>query len=335
MVTQKTKDLLVQIRHSVQVRLDAELVDPSGACRLFNGFTESDSDLVIEQFADTLVILDHSDQETNFDFPEIQETILKTIPSTRCVLVKKRRSTDSEARNGKLTFGEKPAGEIQENGVRYAINLRLNQDSSFYMDTRHLRSWLKHRSAGWKVLNCFAYTGSLGAASLAGGATRVCQLDLSRKFLSLARKTYSLNDFKVDDADFLIGDFFRITASLRREATQFDCVILDAPFFSMTTRSRLETQKDSIRLINKVRPLVRDGGRLVAVNNSLFLSGEEYLRSLNALELDDCLEIEEIIPIPPDVTGFPRTIIRRPPADTAPFNYPTKIAILKVSKRDQ
>jgi len=46
------------------------------------------------------------------------------------------------------------------------------------------------------------------------------------------------------------------------------------------------------------------------------------------------LALEAILPVPPDVTGYPETIVTPPPKDPAPFNHPTKIAILRVTRKD-
>ncbi|EKD88408.1 MAG: hypothetical protein ACD_34C00560G0001, partial [uncultured bacterium] len=113
----------------------------------------------------------------------------------------------------------------------------------------------------------------------------------------------------------------------------FDMVILDPPFFSVTEKGMVDQAKESHRLVNKVRPLLRDGGRIVAINNSLFLEGAEFMRSLEELGQDGFIEIEEIIPVPEDITGYPDTILRSPPIDPAPFNHPTKIVVLKVKRK--
>ena len=329
------KNILKQILACVDLRPHAGLTDPAGAYRLFNGFYESSVDLVIDRYASSLVFFNHTDppEALAVFLPEIQDALLKRLTGVDCVLVKTRHSTDPSFRRGIITYGYAPAGQILENQVHYALDLQLNQDASFYLDTRELRSWLKTHSQDWSVLNCFAYTGSLGAAALAGGAERVVQLDLSSKFLSLAGTTYTLNGFPVRATDFLIGDFFRIVGRLRKQVAQYDCVILDAPFFSSFSGSSLNIQKDVVRLVNKVRPLVKDGGYLVSINNSLYLSGKEYMQTLEKLGEDGCLEVAHILPIPEDVTGYPQTIIRRPPLDPVPFNHPTKIAVLKIRKK--
>ena len=86
-------------------------------------------------------------------------------------------------------------------------------------------------------------------------------------------------------------------------------------------------------LVNKVRPLVRDGGRLVVVNNALFLSGRDFLDHLERLSQGGWMELEEIIPVPPDAAGYDRTGAALLPSDPAPFNHPTKIVVMKVRRK--
>ena len=77
-----------------------------------------------------------------------------------------------------------------------------------------------------------------------------------------------------------------------------------------------------------------DGGWLVAINNALFLSGKEYLASLENLCTDGYLKIEEIIPIPQDFCGLVTPSLQPYPADPSPFNHPTKIVLLKVRRKE-
>ena len=120
-------------------------------------------------------------------------------------------------------------------------------------------------------------------------------------------------------------DFFVGIGQLKRSNTLYDMVILDPPFFSVTERGMVDQAKESHRLVNKVRPLLRDGGRIIAINNSLFLEGIEYMHSLEALGQDGFVEIEEVIPVPEDITGFPDTILGKPPIDPVPLTTPRKL----------
>jgi 23S rRNA (cytosine1962-C5)-methyltransferase len=108
---------------------------------------------------------------------------------------------------------------------------------------------------------------------------------------------------------------------------------VDPPFFATTGKGTVDLVAQSHRVINKVRPLINDGGTLVAINNALFVSGADYLRTLETLCADGYLAIEELIPVPPDCTGYPETRVRAPLVDPAPFNHSTKIAVLRVRRK--
>lgn len=299
------------------------------ALRLFNGFYEGCPELVVDLYGTTLLLFDYADSPQPNRIEAALALLREHLPWVQAAVVKTRAGSP-EARRGVLAFGQAPERKICENGVWYALDLQMNQDAGLYLDTRGLRGWLKSNSAGLRVLNTFAYTGSLGVAAQAGGAQRVLQTDLDRNFMRLAQQSCQLNGLPCSSRDFLAGDFFAVTSRLRHSNQRFDLIILDPPFFSTTQHGRVDQLNQSARLVNKVRPLAANGGRIVAVNNALFLSGAEYLRSLEALCQGGYMEVEELIPVPRDVTGYPDTIQTTAPADPTPFNHPTKIAVLRV-----
>jgi 23S rRNA (cytosine1962-C5)-methyltransferase len=312
-------------------------LDPShqSALRLFNGFTEGNPTLVADLYATTLLLHNYADPPSlgQATIAEAQGYYLSQLPWLRAVIIKTRNATDEHERNGVLTFGEKPDHWVREHGVRYAIELTMNRDASLYLDTRNLRAWALQHLNGKRVLNTFAYTGSLGVAALAAGASRVVQLDLNRQFLNVAKTSCTLNGFPIHKADFLTGDFWPTVNQLKRKGDLFDCVFLDPPFFAATQNGVVDLAKNTTKLINKVRPLIADGGYLVAINNALFLSGANYLGELEALCADGYLRIEELIPVPEDFTGYPQTRVGGYPVNPAPFNHPTKIAVLRVRRK--
>ena len=308
----------------------------NNALRLFNGFTEGCPDLVVDLYGTTAVLHDYAETpERGEVLIQAAQGFLRTwLPWLRAGIVKRRNSLSSEARRGRLLFGEAADIKVQEYGVWYALDLCMNRDASLYLDTRQLRQWAIQNLSGRSVLNAFAYTGSLGVAALAGWASRAVQLDLNRSFLNLARTSYTLNGFPIHKADFLIGDFWVQVNRLKRAGEGFDCVFLDPPFFSAGSRGVVDLNRDSSRLINKVRPLVKDGGWLVAINNAMYVSGKEYHQTLESLCADGYLKIEELIPVPEDLTGYVNTRRAAPMTDQAPFNNSTKIAVLEVKRKN-
>ncbi|MEW6402797.1 MAG: class I SAM-dependent methyltransferase [Chloroflexota bacterium] len=318
----------------------ADLFDTrhESAFRLFNGFSEGNPDLVIDLYARTLVFHNYADE------PELGQRLvndalefIQSHPLTgellRAAIVKTRNGKTQEEKRGRILAagGESPDRKIKENGVWYSIDLTMNRDASLYLDTRGLRKWLIENLSGKTVLNTFAYTGSLGVAALAGGATRVLQHDLNRQFLNVARTSYTLNGFPIHKRDFVSADFFTLVGRLKRDHELFDCVIMDPPFFSTTLKGKVDQENESARLINKVRPLIKDGGTLVAINNALYLSGQQYMQTLESLCADGYLQILELIPVPQDFLGYNQVTV--PITDPSPFNHSTKIAILKVKRK--
>jgi len=316
----------------------SERFDPrhEAAFRLFNGFYEGWPTLVADLYGRTLVLHNYADP------PEAAAVWVETaarfyadaLPWLNAVLVKARHAGADEARRGVLLSGDVLDRHIKENGVWYAVDLRLNQDSSFYLDTRHLREWLKESAAGKTVLNTFAYTGSLGVAATAGGAARVVQLDLSRTFLNIGKDSYLRNGFPVRPGDFLAGDFWPQISHLKREGAHFDCVVVDPPLFSRTRHGVVDLAGAGQRLLNKVRPLIADGGTLITITNALFVSGAATLQMLETLCADGYLSLETLIPVPQDFIGYAAADASALPADPAPFNHPTKIAVLRVRRKD-
>jgi len=305
------------------------------AFRLFNGFTEGCPDLTIDLYATTAVIHNYADDIAQGEalVQEAQQFLATSLNWLRAGIVKTRNGKTQAEKCGKILFGTTPDRKIKEHGVRYAIDLTMNRDASLYLDTRNLRKWIIENLKDKSVLNAFAYTGSFGVAALAGGASRVVQLDLNRQFLNLAKTSYTLNGFPIHKKDFIAADFFEQASRMKRADERFDCVFIDPPFFSSTSKGKVDQENESARLINKIRPLINDGGILVAINNALFLSGKEYMQTLESLCKDGYLKIKELIPVPEDFTGYPKTRAGNPITDPAPFNHSTKIAVLEVRRK--
>lgn len=305
------------------------------AFRLFNGFTEGCPDLIIDLYATTIVIHNYADvpEQGEMLVQEAADFLQKKLSWLKAGLVKTRNTKSADEKRGRILFGTKLDHKIKEHNVWYALDLTMNRDASLYLDTRNLRKWLIENVEGKTVLNTFAYTGSLGVAATAGRASRVVQLDRNRQFLNLAKTSYTLNGFPIQKQDFIAADFFSQVGQFKRKGERFDCILIDPPFFSTTSKGRVDQENESKQLINKVRPLINDGGTLIAINNALYVSGKEYMQTLEALCADGYLKIKETIPVPKDFAGYPETRIGNPITDPAPFNHSTKIAVLEVKRK--
>jgi 23S rRNA (cytosine1962-C5)-methyltransferase len=312
----------------------AHLVDEEHrtAFRLFHGHLEGDPRFVVDVFGKTAVVF-HQDASPA-DLRSTIQRLRDHLPWLDAVVVKERQGASDEARRGRVAWRRTGGGgvdtSIVEHGVHYAVDLLLNQDAGFYLDTRGLRRWLIDHAAGKTVLNTFAYTGSLGVAARAGGAARVLNTDLNGRFLEVAKASLALNGFEADARDFRAQDFFSLARGLKLQGDRFDIVVLDPPFFSSTRGGTVDLGRSVTPLINKVRPLIRSGGTLVVVNNALYVGGAAFLGELQALSTGGWVTIEGTLDVPDDVVGYASTRRGGGPVDPAPFNHATKIALLTV-----
>ncbi|MCP4416445.1 MAG: SAM-dependent methyltransferase [Chloroflexi bacterium] len=330
--------VLPLLDRAIEARLDLLDGRHETAVRLFNGFLEGCPQLVVDIFGKTAVFYNYaSPPEDGMEIVSAAGQLLQEKFSwLQTILVKMRKGSAGEKR-GKVVWeaassDSVPAvcNRIREHDVRYALELQMNQDASFYMDTRNLRRWALDNLSGKEVLNTFAYTSSLGVAAEAGGANRVVHTDLNKQFLNVAKTSYTLNGFSIDKKLFRTGDFWPQMNRFKRAGERFDCVFVDPPFFSTTAGGRVDLNRNMTRILNKIRPLVKHGGHIVAINNALFVSGQAYLAELQALCADGYVEIEQFIPVPADCAGYPHTRSRIPVTDPSPFNHATKIVILKI-----
>ncbi len=165
---------------------------------------------------------------------------------------------------------------VQEFGLKFWIQLQGARHPGLFLDHLPLRLWLKKHSAGLRVLNTFAYTGSLSVAAGAGGATHVTTLDLSKPSIQWAQDNWSLNHLSDQKSRFIYGDVFEWMPRLKKQGEQYDCVILDPPSFSHGKKGQFSTAKDLERLHLLAFELLAPGGYLITSINSANVSWKSY-----------------------------------------------------------
>ncbi len=318
-------------------RLPRLVAPHTQALRLFNGYSEGFPRVAVDLYGTTLVLHDATSRAGDREgMVALVTAAREAMPWVTTALWKRRESLSQDERNGTVLFGDEAqlTRKVQEDGVWYTTRLTLNRDASLYLDTAPLRAWAKTNLTGKRVLNAFAYTGSLGVAAQAGGAETVVHTDLNNAFLTVAKDSYALNRFPVEKKNFKAGDFFDLVGRLKREEDLFDCVFVDPPFFSVTEKGRVDLVQDMERVLNKARPLIAHGGWLVAINNGVFVSGADFMKTIDAICASGHLSLEQRVDVPEDFTGYPDTRQAGLDVDPSPFNHSTKIAVLKVTRKD-
>lgn len=174
-------------------------------------------------------------------------------------------------------YGKPPEGRFEVTEVgRYWIQLQGARHPGLFLDHAPLRHWLRARARGWRVLNLFAYTGSLSVAAGLGGAEHVTTLDLSKSTVDWAHANWTLNRFPDASARFISGDVFEWLPRLAREKRIFDCIILDPPSFSRGKKGSFSTAKDLTRLHALAFDLLAPGGVVATSINSAQIPRQRF-----------------------------------------------------------
>jgi 23S rRNA (cytosine1962-C5)-methyltransferase len=72
---------------------------------------------------------------------------------------------------------------VEENGLKFLINLTDYLDTGLFLDHRITREMVRKESKNKNVLNLFCYTGSFSVYAAAGEAATVTSVDLSKTYL--------------------------------------------------------------------------------------------------------------------------------------------------------
>lgn len=131
-----------------------------------------------------------------------------------------------------LLSGEEPPElvEIEENSLRFLVDIRRGHKTGFYLDQRDARQAVASLASGRRVLNCFSYTGGFGIAAQKANAANTTHLDISESALELAKKNSAINN--LDGAEFICCDVFKQLRAYRDRGASFDMIILDPPKFA-------------------------------------------------------------------------------------------------------
>ncbi|WP_164848360.1 class I SAM-dependent methyltransferase [Halobacteriovorax sp. HLS] len=162
----------------------------------------------------------------------------------------------------------------EEMGLKFYVNLLENQNPGLFLDMKEGKKWLRDNSREKSILNLFSYTCSVSVFALAGGASKVLNIDQKKSFLNIGRENHRQNNFN-SRAEFRNWD---VKKSMNQIAKQgpFDIIFCDPP----TNQAKSFFYKnDYSKIIEKSSKVLSVGGYFVACLNTPFETSE-YLQKL-------------------------------------------------------
>ncbi len=168
---------------------------------------------------------------------------------------------------------------IEENGIKYYVDVENGQKTGFFLDQKFNRQSIRGLCKGKKVLDCFTHTGSFALNAAAGGASTVMGVDASELGCEQARENAVLNHLE-SIATFQCADVFELLPELEKKGEQFDVVILDPPAFTKS-RASIKKAATGYKEINlRGMRLVKNGGYLATCSCSHFMDEELFLKTI-------------------------------------------------------
>ena len=228
----------------------------TGSCRLIFGEADFLPGLVADKFSDVLVV-----QSLALGIDRMKETIVRLIRevlaedgiSIRGVYersdAKVRRQEGMEPEKGFLGEPFDTDVEIEENGVKYIVDVKEGQKTGFFLDQKYNRLAIQRLCRGAKVLDCFTHTGSFALNAGMGGAAEVLGVDASELGVRQAEENARLNGME-DRVKFLCADVFELLPELERRGEKYDVIILDPPAFTKS-RNSVKNAVKGYREINR------------------------------------------------------------------------------------
>ena len=196
------------------------------AYRVINGENDGLSGLVVDRYAEVLVIKLYSAAW----FPHLLTLTRALLDVTGCqgVVLRLARNLQTGETFG-LGDGDVIAGVVAEGPVRFTegglafeADVRAGQKTGHFLDQRANRLRVGSMAADRDVLDVFASTGGFSVHAAAGGARSVHAVDLSGPTLAAAKRNMALNEHldTVRNCAFTteVGDAFEVMVQLARAA---------------------------------------------------------------------------------------------------------------------
>lgn len=271
-----------RLESAIELRRQLGYSDPRGAARLI--FSEADglSGLVVDRYGDYLAVMPTALAMAN-RLGRIVPMLMEIVRPRGIVLRNERGLGQIEGIHlaEGTHWGQLPDGPIfiEENGLRFGVDLREGQKTGFYLDQRENRRAAAAYCHGRRVLDLFCYSGGFGlAASRLGAASEVLAVDGSEKAISLARANAELNG--VANMHFQVGDGFETLDSLAAAGERFGAIVLDPPKFARS-RSAVDDALMAYHRLNRMAvDLLEPGGILITCSCSGHVTREDFQHML-------------------------------------------------------
>jgi 23S rRNA (cytosine1962-C5)-methyltransferase len=242
--------------------------------------------LIVDKFADCFVIqtLALGIDKMKADIVDI----IKEIASPRCIYerndVQLREKEGMIQQKGVLYGSEPGIVEIEENGIKFLVDIENGQKTGYFLDQSENRAAIAPFVKNGQVLDCFCHTGSFALHASKYGAKTVEAVDISETALEILKSNAALNGF--ENITAIKANVFDLLNEYQGLGKQFDTVILDPPAFCKS-KSALDGAYRGYKEINlRGMKLTKPGGFLITCSCSHYMTPELFMKMLQESAFD-------------------------------------------------
>lgn len=268
-----------KIEDAVALRKALGLLDDpqTTCCRIIHGEGDGLPGLIVDYYAGIAVLQAH-DVGMFWARQEIAEALKVVLGDKLTAVFDKSKSVLNlrefpDYQNGFL-LGEGDVVEVKENGYRFQVDFADGQKTGFFVDQRENRKLLAEYSKGKRVLNTFAYTGGFSVFALAGGATSVDSVEISKKIAETIDLHIATNFGEAAPHQTLTEDALKYLDQM--EAEKYDLIVLDPPAFAKHRGARNNALKGYRRINQRAFEKIADGGIVFTFSCSQVISKKDF-----------------------------------------------------------
>jgi 23S rRNA (cytosine1962-C5)-methyltransferase len=264
-----------QRRIASAARLREQILRGATSCRLVYGESDFLPGLVIDRYGEYLVlqILSAGMERRRNRIVEALKSLFRTSAIVERSDVDVRRHEGLSLQKSILDGSVSGPIEIQENEIRYRIDLLEGQKTGFFLDQKLNRRVVAELCGGREVLDCYCNAGGFGLNAVRAGATSVVAVDVSAPALDAARRNAELNQAGVR---FEQANVSRFLTRCIEEGRRFDVVILDPPSFAPRKKDVPAARKAYLRVNELGMRVLKPEGVLVTASCSFHLREDVF-----------------------------------------------------------
>jgi len=271
--TQINQDWFLQkIKSAFSIRDTLQQSQHTNAYRLIYGENDGLPALIVDKYADTLVIKLYSSSW----FPHLRDVInvLQSVIECDNIILRLSRNIQTQAQqiglyDGQALIGNLPKEQVifLENGLTFSADVVHGHKTGYFFDQRDNRERIRQLTKGKTVLDIFSYSGGFSVYAASGGATHVTSVDLSAPALAHSQENMQLNKLMAPHIT-IQDDAFKAMEALAKQQKTYDVLIVDPPSFAKRADEVDRAIMSYQRLARLATPLVAKNGVLVMASCS-------------------------------------------------------------------